>query len=160
MSGNPNYVVATVGWLEIASPSLNAVPGRVELVLELRSDSEGVLGTFTESLISDIQQQFQESGISLTSEMLSRGTPTACSPEVMSIAESAAEACGTRYRVLPSGAGHDAVYASRLAPMGMVFIPCLNGRSHCPEESITPTDLANGTSVLAETLVRLDKAMP
>ena len=37
-----------------------------------------------------------------------------------------------------SGAGHDAVYMAKLAPTGMIFIPCLNGISHNEIESATP----------------------
>ena len=51
---------------------------------------------------------------------------------------------------LPSGAGHDAVYVSPLGPTGMVFIPCLNGRSHCPEEWIESQQLWRGTQALTE----------
>ncbi|KVQ15065.1 hypothetical protein WJ98_24505 [Burkholderia ubonensis] len=60
---------------------------------------------------------------------------------------------------LPSGAGHDAVYVAPTGPIGMIFIPCLGGRSHCPEEWIEPQQLLDGTRVLYQTLVMLDRAL-
>jgi N-carbamoyl-L-amino-acid hydrolase len=72
----------------------------------------------------------------------------------------AAAACGYRSHHLPSGAGHDAVYVAPTGPMGMIFIPCLNGRSHCPEESIESLQLLNGTRVLLQTLLDLDVTLP
>ncbi len=60
---------------------------------------------------------------------------------------------------MPSGAGHDAVYMKNVRPMGMIFVPCLNGRSHCPEEWLDPNQLLDGTRVLAETLLLLDRVL-
>ena len=45
-SGKPHYVVATVGRLSLTPNAANAVPGRVELTLEMRSDSDAVLDAF------------------------------------------------------------------------------------------------------------------
>ena len=88
---------------------------------------------------------------------LSRSSPTACDTQVMRTIEAAAQQLGYASTVLPSGAGHDAAYMARLAPMGMVFIPCKDGRSHCPEEWIEPSQLLDGTRVLAATLLKLDQ---
>jgi beta-ureidopropionase / N-carbamoyl-L-amino-acid hydrolase len=41
--------------------------------------------------------------------------------------------------------------------MGMIFVPCRDGRSHGPEEWAEPADCANGARVLAETLILLDR---
>ncbi len=49
------------------------------------------------------------------------------------------------------------MYMAPTGPMGMIFIPCLDGRSHCPEEWITPGQLLDGTRVLYQTLLELDK---
>jgi len=58
---------------------------------------------------------------------------------------------------MPSGAGHDSVFMAQLCSTGMLFIPCLDGRSHCPEESITMEDAINGTNVLAQSILSLDQ---
>jgi N-carbamoyl-L-amino-acid hydrolase len=47
-----------------------------------------------------------------------------------------------------SGAAHDAVYLSRVAPTAMVFVPCEGGISHNEIENARPEDLAAGTSVM------------
>jgi N-carbamoyl-L-amino-acid hydrolase len=57
---------------------------------------------------------------------------------------------------LPSGAGHDGVFVSRIGPIGMIFVPCREGRSHAPEESIEPHQAADGARVLAAVVRRLD----
>ncbi|SAL18166.1 allantoate amidohydrolase [Caballeronia udeis] len=41
----------------------------------------------------------------------------------------------------------------------MIFIPCLNGRSHCHEEWIEPQQLVDGTRVLYQTIRELDTVL-
>jgi N-carbamoyl-L-amino-acid hydrolase len=74
--------------------------------------------------------------------------------------ERASSAAGLSSTRLPSGAGHDGVFVARIAPMGMIFVPCKDGRSHTPEEWAEPADCARGTRVLAETLLLLDRNLP
>lgn len=152
-----HYVVATVGRIEMTPNVPNAVPGHVELVLEVRSDSTEVLGSFPESVLEETAVGLEQLRVSVSMRELSRSTPTACHAGVMQAIERAATDLGYASRVLPSGAGHDAAYMARLGPMGMVFIPCKGGRSHCPEEWIEPAQLLDGTRVLAQTLLGLDK---
>ena len=47
-----------------------------------------------------------------------------------------------------SGAGHDAVYVSRVAPTSMIFVPCRDGISHNEAEHAEPEDLEAGANVL------------
>jgi beta-ureidopropionase / N-carbamoyl-L-amino-acid hydrolase len=52
-----------------------------------------------------------------------------------------------------SGAGHDAMNVARVAPTGMIFVPCKDGLSHNEAESATAEHLAAGAQTLLETLV-------
>jgi Acetylornithine deacetylase/Succinyl-diaminopimelate desuccinylase and related deacylases len=54
-----------------------------------------------------------------------------------------------------SRAYHDSLFMSRVAPVGMLFIPCRNGYSHRPDEYASPEDIRRGVLVLAETLASL-----
>jgi N-carbamoyl-L-amino-acid hydrolase len=158
LAGGPHYVVATVGRLEMTPNVPNAVPGRVDLVLEVRSDSDEVLNQFPEAVLAHTESGLRALRVSVSMRELSRSSPTACDPTVMRTIERAAERLGYGYSVLPSGAGHDAAYMERLGPMGMVFVPCRGGRSHCPEEWLEPAQLLDGTRVLAHALLALDEA--
>ncbi|MDE0334293.1 MAG: M20 family metallo-hydrolase [Defluviicoccus sp.] len=74
---------------------------------------------------------------------------------VVDTIEAAANDLGLGNMRLFSGAGHDARQLSRVCPTGMIFVPCEKGISHNEAENATPSDLADGARVLAETLVRL-----
>lgn len=158
-SNNPHYVVATIGRIAMTPNVPNAVPGWVELMLEVRSDSQQVLDVFPEHIMTLCESPLAALGLSASLEHVSRASPTACSDSVMQAIGEAAEHLQLGYRRLPSGAGHDAVYVAPTGPVGMVFIPCLAGRSHCPEESITEQQLADGAAVMAQTLLNLDRQL-
>lgn len=154
--GKTHYVVATIGRLSLTPNAANAVPGFVEMILEVRSDARRVLDQFPEELLASVQDRLKELRVSASFKPVSRAEPTGCSALVMDAVLAAATELEYESQVLPSGAGHDAAYMAACGPMGMIFIPCLNGRSHCPEEWIEPRQLADGARVLHRTLTLLD----
>lgn len=159
LSGNPSYIVATIGRLTMTPNVPNAVPGWVELMLEVRSDSQQVLDIFPEQIMKLCREPLRALRLEVKLEHVSRARPTVCSEKVMQAIASAAEGLNLNYRHLPSGAGHDTVYVEPTGPVGMIFIPCLNGRSHCPEELISELQLARGATVLAQSLINLDECV-
>jgi N-carbamoyl-L-amino-acid hydrolase len=153
------YLVATIGKLSLEPNAINAVPGFVRMILETRSTDENALLQFEQELWRQTEGELNDRGLRLTRSLLSQTLPTACSPLIQSTIEEACSAAGFSSTRLPSGAGHDGVFVARLAPMGMIFVTCREGRSHAPEEWAEPVDCANGATVLAETLVVLDKRL-
>jgi N-carbamoyl-L-amino-acid hydrolase len=153
------YLVATVGKLSVEPNAINAVPGSVHMILEVRSTDETALLQFEQELWRRTEGEWNDRGLRLTRSLLSQTLPTACSPLIQSTIEEASMAAGFSSTRLPSGAGHDGVFVARIAPMGMIFVPCREGRSHSPEEWAEPGDCANGAGVLAETLILLDKRL-
>ena len=153
------YLVATIGKLSLEPNAINAVPGSVRMILETRSTDETALLQFEQELWRQTEGELNDRGLRLTRSLLSQTLPTGCSPLIQSTIEEACLAAGFSSTRLPSGAGHDGVFVARIAPMGMIFVPCREGRSHAPEEWAEPVDCANGATVLAETLILLDKSL-
>ena len=71
-------------------------------------------------------------------------------PELVARVRAAAKALGLSHRDIVSGAAHDAVYLSRVAPSAMIFVPCEGGISHNEIENARPDDCAAGCSVLLQ----------
>jgi N-carbamoyl-L-amino-acid hydrolase len=153
------YLVATIGKISVEPNAINAVPGSVRMILETRSTQDLELAEFEQQLWQKIEPDLQQRGLHLRVLPMSKTVPTACSPLIQEAIEQAATAAGLNSTHLPSGAGHDGVFVGRIAPMGMIFVPCRDGRSHAPEEWAEPADCANGTRVLAETLLLLDRKL-
>lgn len=154
-----HYVVATIGHMILTPNASNAVPGRVEMMLEVRSDAPPVLASFIDEVLSGIRPAVETLGLALSAAQVSHSLPTDCTPFMIDLIEQSAGDLGYASMRMPSGAGHDAVYMAKTGPMGMIFIPCLKGRSHCPEEWIEPGQLLDGTRVLYQTILQLDRTL-
>lgn len=150
------YVVSTVGYLTVLPNSSNAVPASVEMMLEVRSNRNSVLESYGDELFAQIHAEIAAEGLTLDASSVSYGEPVLFHPAVVELIGDAATERGYVSLRMPSGAGHDAAYLSKIAPSGMVFIPCLNGRSHCPEESIEPEQLKKGLQVTLDSVLKLD----
>jgi len=62
-------------------------------------------------------------------------------------------------RMLPSGAGHDAMEMARLVPSAMLFVRCgAGGVSHNPAETLDESDADIATAVLLDFLERFQPA--
>ena len=158
-AGSP-YLVATIGKLSVAPNAINAVPGSVSMILDARSTDPAALDQFERALWKRTEAELRPRGLRLSVSLLSQTLPTICSPLIQDTIEQAATATGVSSTRLASGAGHDGVFVARIAPMGMIFVPCRDGRSHTPDEWAEPADCAKGARVLAETLILLDRGLP
>ena len=65
----------------------------------------------------------------------------------------AAAKLGYSHMPAVSGAGHDAVYMAKLAPSGMIFIPCKDGISHNEIEDAKPEHIEAGCNVLLHAML-------
>jgi acetylornithine deacetylase/succinyl-diaminopimelate desuccinylase-like protein len=73
-------------------------------------------------------------------------------PDIRAVLARAARESGVQATELVSGAGHDAQILAARCKVGMLFVPSIGGRSHCPEESTKPEYLELGTRVLQKAL--------
>jgi acetylornithine deacetylase/succinyl-diaminopimelate desuccinylase-like protein len=78
--------------------------------------------------------------------------PVTLSPRVADVLRRASIAAGVEPREMASGAGHDAQVLAVAANTGMLFVPSVGGRSHCPDEATAAEDVVLGTRVLATAL--------
>jgi beta-ureidopropionase / N-carbamoyl-L-amino-acid hydrolase len=144
-------VVGTIGNAEVRPGVFNIIPGRVDLLLELRSLKEEVLNPVREA----IREIVRSAAGSEMQELLSKGG-VRLDAHIMATIEQACRQRAVACLRMGSGAGHDSMtFQARGIPTGMIFIPCKEGKSHCPEESITLEDAATGARILADTVAAL-----
>jgi len=153
-SGAPD-TVATVGVCEVFPGAVNSIPSRVHLTLDIRDTDQarrdGVIQTI-ERVSQNISTKRQ---VSIQSELLNADAPADCAPEVRKAISESCREHGFPFLEMVSRAYHDSLFISRIAPTGMLFIPCRNGYSHRPDEYAAPEDIARGALVLAEALAKL-----
>jgi N-carbamoyl-L-amino-acid hydrolase len=151
--------VATVGALTVSPNQENVVPGAVELAFELRSLDWPTIERLWQGVMDTTQAACAARGVALTIDDVANAAPM-WTPDwlVRTIADICAELVPGA-PTLASGAGHDATWMGRIAPSGMIFVRCRDGRSHCPEEYAAPDDIAAGLAALAQTLLVLDRQL-
>jgi N-carbamoyl-L-amino-acid hydrolase len=92
-------------------------------------------------------------GLSLDLKEIWYSPPVKFARECVGAVEAAAKSLGYANMPIISGAGHDAVYLSRVAPTAMVFVPCEGGISHNEIENATKDDVAAGCDVLLRAMI-------
>lgn len=143
----------TCGTLEIDSPSRNVVPGEVYLTLDLRHVDEAELDALEARFARELNDAGEAFGVEAKSERIWKSPVVAFDADCVDALERAAQARGLRYRRMLSGAGHDAVYVSRVAPTAMIFVPCRDGISHNEAEYSSPEHCAQGAQVLCDAVL-------
>jgi len=148
--------VATVGKIAAHPGAPNVIPGRVELTLEIRDlDMEKI--TTLQSAIEIEARRIaarNETSVSFEKYYESRGAPA--DDRLRNVIRESAEALGLSTLSLPSGAGHDAQSLALIAPMGMIFVPSVDGISHSPKELTLPEDVEAGANVLLRSVLATD----
>ena len=152
-------MVGTVGTLDVRPNMVNIVPGEVRLLVDFRGIEAAAIADALGRFDAAIRDVAARRGVRLDVAPIIREAPLAVAPEMVAHAAAAAEAVAVPFRRLTSGASHDANHMAGLCPIGLLFVPCRDGRSHCPEEWAEPAHLAAGTQVLTELVLRLDQAL-
>jgi N-carbamoyl-L-amino-acid hydrolase len=154
----PGRQVGTVGRIKAEPGAPNVIPGRVVMSLELRDLSAEKV----KSLFARIQEEAraieQKSGTKITFTPIDANSIPALTDErIRKIIGEAARELGLSFKLMQSGAGHDAQDIARIAPVGMIFVPSVDGISHSPKEYTRPEDMANGANVLLQTVLKIDR---
>ncbi|MBJ9755172.1 Zn-dependent hydrolase [Burkholderia cepacia] len=145
---------ATVGMIEARPNSRNTVPGGCFFTVEFRHPDDAVLDELDAALRAELARVADETGLGAQIEQIFTYAPIPFAPRCIDAVRDAARALGLPHMDIVSGAGHDACYVARVAPTGMIFVPCVDGLSHNEAEAITPEWAAAGADVLLRAVLR------
>jgi allantoate deiminase len=147
--------VATIGKLDIHHSASNVIPGRVTCSLDLRSIDEMILSENSLHL-SDLGKEIcRKRNIGFEWNIIQETRPVHCDTKLNELLKEAIAGNGHEVMELVSGAGHDAVAISQVAPVAMLFVRCFKGISHNPLENVEKKDIAAAIKVSDAFLVRL-----
>lgn len=141
-------VVGTVGIADVVPGAMNVIPGSVKLGVDIRSISKVARDSVVFLIKELIDVIAEKRGLSYTIEPIAQNHPVAMHPAMIREIEEAVKSVGVDYMTMPSGAGHDAMHWTEVAPTGMIFIPCRDGISHNPVEFAAMDDIVAGAEVL------------
>ncbi len=152
----PPYGRGTVGMMQVFPNSRNVIPGQVKFSIDLRNVNDELLNKMHEDMLAFIDKTSAESGLEIRIERVSYYPPCPFHPDCVGAVRKATEKLGYSTMDVVSGAGHDAIYAARVAPAGMIFVPCKDGISHNEIEDAKKEHLEAGCNVLLHAM--LDRA--
>lgn len=154
----PGRQVGTVGRITAEPGAPNVIPGRVVMSLELRDLSAEKIKWLYERIREEAKAIEQKTGTKITFTPIDvTAVPAPTDERLRRIIAESAQELGRSYKLMPSGAGHDAQDMARIAPAGMIFVPSVGGISHSPQEYTRPEDMANGANVLLQTILKIDR---
>ncbi|PAD23247.1 allantoate amidohydrolase [Niallia circulans] len=143
-----NGTVATIGVLSIPMGAMNVVPGTVEMKIDIRSTSTASRNKVLTALLKKMEDVQERRGLTITSQEISKEEPVQLSKELTLQIEKICLEKKLPYQWMQSGAGHDAMNMTSFGPVGLIFIPSLNGISHHPDEHTDLDDILIGIDVL------------
>jgi beta-ureidopropionase / N-carbamoyl-L-amino-acid hydrolase len=156
---NQPFACATVGLIQSSPNSRNTIPGKVFFTVDFRHPDDAVLTRMCDALKAAVDRVTQELRLDVEVQEIWYSPPVRFADSCVEAVRKAAERLGYPHMDIVSGAGHDAVYVSRVAPTGMIFVPCEDGISHNEVENATRDDIAAGAQVLLHAMLeRADAA--
>jgi len=154
-----NGTVATIGVLSIPMGAMNVVPGTVEMKVDIRSTSIASRNKVLDVLYKKMEDIQERRGLEIFSQEISKEEPVQLSKELSLEVEKICLEKNLPYQWMQSGAGHDAMNMTFLGPVGLIFIPSLNGISHHPDEHTDLDDILIGIDVLEAAVLHQARGM-
>ncbi len=148
--------VWTIGHVSLSPNASSIVPGKARFSMQWRDADVQRLKRMEEIIRALAAEVAQERGLEVSFGPMLGLEPVAMDGRLRGALETAAAAVAPeRWRVLPSGALHDATNVARHMPVAMLFVPSIGGISHAFEEDTDEDDLVAGLEVLARAVEAL-----
>jgi N-carbamoyl-L-amino-acid hydrolase len=150
---HPPHGRGTVGMVQVHPNSRNVIPGRVKFSIDLRNATDALCDAMDADIRAVAARLSAQSGLPIHIELVSHYPAAPFHADCVNSVQKAAATLGYSHMPVISGAGHDAVYMARLAPAGMIFIPCKDGISHNEIEDAKPEHITAGCNVLLHAML-------
>lgn len=148
--------VWTVGRTTLSPGDPSVIPGHAEMLFQLRDADPTILNRMQAKLEELVAEVDAWGPCSARLEISNRTKPAVMNDTVRDTLVDAAKALAPdAYRIMPSGAGHDAQLIQPHVPSAMIFVPSIGGISHHWSENTSDEDIMLGASVYVDAISRL-----
>lgn len=147
--------VATVGRIRCEPGQANVIPGAVTFSIDVRNADKAILDSAVTTINQAVKDICSERGLEFEITPLSSALPISLSTEIVNLMNEKARERNIKPLRMVSGAGHDTAILADLTAAGMIFVPSINGRSHCPQEFTPLEDIGLGCEILLATVIAL-----
>lgn len=147
--------VATSGMLTLLPGAVNSVPRDAHMTFDVRDIDGGRRDAVVATILAKAEEIAARRGVTLRTAVLNSDPPATSAPAVVAAIEAATAALQLPAQRMVSRAYHDTLFIAQEFPSAMIFIPCVGGFSHRPDEFASDDDMRNGVAVLALAMARL-----
>ncbi|MGL5346979.1 MAG: hydantoinase/carbamoylase family amidase [Peptostreptococcaceae bacterium] len=144
--------VTTVGVLSNSPNVLNVIPGEVNLGIDIRGIDINSLDLIEGQMYKVINEISEKRNVKFFIQSTGRFDPVKMSSYMQKKLIECSERLRISHKVMPSGAGHDAMAFTEICDTAMVFIPCYKGISHNKSEFSSLLSIYDGAKVIYEYL--------
>lgn len=149
-------VVGTIGYVKVLPNAASIIPGRVELILELRCCSEEIRQR-VKARVGVLTKEIDEKrGVTIERKLNLDQKEMPMDPEVIAAIDQGIAIMGQEPVTLVSMAGHDAANMARVTRSAMIFVQSINGKSHCPEEATDIDRIEETVNAMLQAVLILD----
>ena len=147
--------VGTVGKIFSKPNSTNVIPEQVELYIDTRDVKPDGLEFMIKEINKLIKNVCRKRKLVGEFIVIGENDSVILSKEIKETIEKVAEDKNYNYMKINSGAVHDAAMLAEILDVGMIFVPSINGKSHCPQELTNYEDIKKGCDLLINSVIEL-----
>jgi N-carbamoyl-L-amino-acid hydrolase len=148
--------VWTTGRITLDPGAPSIIPGRAEMLFQIRDDNPDVIDRLEKLLYGMADEVTAQGRCGVAVERIRTGAPAMMDAGFQNTIETASVTlAGGKSVRMPSGAGHDAQILATIMPAGMLFVPSIGGISHHWSENTADADIVTGAEVFVEACRRL-----
>ena len=151
---NAPWSRVTFGDISANPGSRNTVPESVTITMDLRHPDQSVLDDIDQQMRTIVAEECAKKGLEYVVHDEWKSPAVVFNGACVEAVTQATELLGYSAKNMVSGAGHDSVYVSRVAPTSMIFVPCDNGISHNEAENISSSQAVEGCNVLLHAMLQ------
>jgi N-carbamoyl-L-amino-acid hydrolase len=153
-----NNSVTTMGRLHPKPDIRNVVPGEAFFTIDFRQYQTELYEKGRKEVVSLVMEIAEKHGLDFSLEQTVDAKPVRFDSWMVDLVERKIKELGLSYSRMYSGAGHDAQFMSHICPTAMIFVPSIDGKSHCSVERSTKDDCVNGANILLQCVLELSAA--
>ena len=148
-------LVATVGHVDVEPNAGNVIAGAVRVSLDVRHADDAARKSAVDTLLAQAEAIAARRGLALQCARQMDQPAVPMDERLTAFLAEATEAAGLPVKLMPSGAGHDAMVMASRVPTAMLFLRSPGGLSHHPDETVLEEDVAAALGVCRKFLERL-----
>ena len=144
--------VATCGFIRAYPNAMNVIAEKTEFTIDLRSINQHSIDVMENRIRKILDEKTQCCNAAYDIDVKLRQAPVFMEGSFVKTLGQKCRDHEYRYKKIVSGAAHDAMIFADKVPTAMVFVPTIQGRSHCPDEKSDYSQLAKATKIVYETI--------